>query len=232
MLRNLFPNGQYSFQDTATVAIASFSLESLRNMAWLGGGGYDLLALYIHDICYKEANGRIRNGIYCPVMFENLADPILTGREELGVPKLFSDISISKNESSGLVKVSWRGAQWAELEWKDMQKDENASNGAPGIGTSEGLLVHKYIPSTGGGKPDADYDILILNDPASSSIRSRYTAAAANVRLEIKDLGAKALPTLQPVIGRLAELPIYEIMGGTLTEYQGVSDLSNLERLN
>ena len=228
LLRNLFPNGQYSFEKPDTVAVASLSLESLDKMAWLAGGGYDLLALYIHDVCYKQADGRIIKGTYCPVMIENLADPILTGREELGVPKLFSDIEISRTESSCLAKVSWRGAQWAELEWKDLRQDSTSAEGTQE--SNEGLLVHKYIPSTGNsnfGRADADYDVLIPNDREMSAVRSRFAACPADVRLEIKDLGWEKLPTLHPVVSRLAELPVFETLGAAVVEYQGVPDFSN-----
>jgi hypothetical protein len=210
------------------VAKASFSVDTLQNMAWLGGGGYDLLALYVHGVCYKEADGRVRKGTYCPIMLENLADPILTGREELGIPKMFSDIKILKDATSHRAEISWRGAHWATLELDELQRVETDPNP---IDRGEGLLVHKYIPSTEVGKPDADYDILHLTD-STPTIRSIQASRPENIILDINDLGEKVLPTFHPVVSRLAELPILEIVCGTLTEYQGVGDFSNLHRLS
>ncbi len=79
LLRNMFPNSQYSFEKADTVATASFSLESLENLEWLGGRGYDVFAFYIHGVSYKLGDGQVLKGTYCPVMFGNLADSILTG---------------------------------------------------------------------------------------------------------------------------------------------------------
>lgn len=228
LLRNLLPNDRYYFESKDTVAKASLSLESLQNMAWLGGGGYELLALYIHGVCYKGSDGRVRKGNYCPIMFENLADPIVTGREELGIPKVFSDIEMSKNATSCRAEMSWRGAHWGTLELTGLQATERDPTKVDG---GEGLLVHKYIPSPEIGKPDADYDILHLHDPRPL-VKSVLTADPKTARLGIHDLGQKSLPTLHPIISRLAELPILEVVGASVKEVQGVADLSNMLRLN
>ena len=191
LLRNLLPNNQYSLEKPDTVALAELSLESLDKLSWLGGSGYDLLALYIPGVVHKSADGTLVKGKYCPTMFENLADPILTGREELGVPKMFSDIAISRTDSSCAANISWRGAQWAELKWSNLQKPGDATvldqpNGGGG------LLLHKYIPATGRGKlaePDADDAVFIGDQPDMSSLLSSSVVPAADVTLKITDLG-------------------------------------------
>lgn len=202
-------------------------------MAWLGGGGYDLLALYIHDVCYRQNDGQIVKGTFCPVMFENLADPILSGREELGVPKLFSDIDISRDDTSCRATISWRGAQWAEFQWKDLEEDASALNqDEDPIG---GLLVHKYNPATGRkhvGEADADYAVFIPEEAGISTVKSRLVANKNDLHVKISDLGQKALPTLHPVVSRLAEIPIFDYLEATVTSYQGVSDLAGARRID
>lgn len=233
ILRNLFPNERYSFEKRDTVAVASFSLQSLANMAWLGGGGYDLLALYIHDVCYRQHNGQIVKGTFCPVMFENLADPILSGREELGVPKMFSDIEISRSSTSCRATLSWRGAQWAEFQWKTLKEDTTTMDQAEDpIG---GLLVHKYIPATGRKGPqdaDANYAVFIPEEPGVSTIKSKSVTIKSDLGVKITDLGWQKLPTLHPIVRRLSEIPIFEFLEGGLTGYQGVSDLAGAQRLD
>ena len=232
LLRNLLPNSQYSLEKPDTVAIAELSVESLDKMNWLGGGGYDLLALYIPNVLYKSADDIVTKGKYCPIMFENLADPILVGREELGVPKMFSDIAISRADNSCVAKISWRGAQWAELGWRNLQKPNSAPVDEPKADGS--LLVHKYIPATGKSKtaqPDADHAVLIPNQLNVSSLLSKSVAKAADCKVEIDNLGCERLPTLHPIVQRLAELPILEVVEGAVTEYRGVPDLSNARRL-
>ena len=175
LLRTLFPNSSYKFNRTDTVAVASFSVQTLKNMAWLAGGSYDLLGFYIHDVEYTTHSGETLHGSYCPVMFENLADPILSGREELGYPKVFSDISISMGNEDGArtceAHIAWRGAEWATFRWHglspespppplptqvahiDTLSDSHQLNGhsdqTDGKNrTSQGLFVHKCVPAS------------------------------------------------------------------------------------
>jgi acetoacetate decarboxylase len=223
----MFPNACYQFSKPDTVANVTFAVESLRNLSWLAGGGYDLAALYVQDVCYKCPSGRVQEGTYCPVMFENLADPIITGREELGIPKVFSDIKIHSDGSSFRAEISWRGAEWAVMELKDLLPTKKLSSDH----LSGGLLVHKYIPSNDPDTPDADYDIMHSAD-ASIDVTSSLASDPKNVRLQIRDLGPDLLPTLHPIVSQLAELPIFEVVQASIVDYDGVPDLPRQVRLS
>ncbi|KAJ9635618.1 hypothetical protein H2204_005792 [Knufia peltigerae] len=228
LLRNLFPNGRYYFDKMDTIAYASFSLDSRRNLAWLGGHGYDSLGLYVYGVCYKTADDQVIKGTFCPILFENLADTITTGREELGLPTMFSDIQVTRDSTSYLAKVSWKGAQWAALELTGLQasaKDPAEVDGG------QGLLVHKYLPSTEVGKPDAQYDILYAPETDMATV-SLQSADVSSTRFGIHDIGQKALPTLHQVVSRLAEIPVFEVVGASVKEYRGLSEDSKIQRLS
>jgi acetoacetate decarboxylase len=214
-----------------TIAVASFSVETLSNMAWLGGGGYDLLGFYIHGVCVKDSNGKVRKGVYCPLMLENLTDPIITGREELGVPKLYSDIDIVEHGSDISVQIGWRGSTYAEFSWKNLRRKgrEDAVNTEEHA--SEGLLVHKYMPSHKISEPICENDVLLNKSGTTSSILSQRVSVPADTGIKIEDLGVEHLPTLHHIVSRLAELPVLEVLGGSVTEYQGVTDFSEVEIL-
>ncbi|KAH8815293.1 hypothetical protein F5884DRAFT_663124 [Xylogone sp. PMI_703] len=236
LVQNLLPNDNYSIDGPpGTAAVASFSLEMMDKLAWLGGGGYDIFALYIHNVNYKQADGKMRTGTYCPIMIENLADPIITGREELGVPKMFSDIEISKDESSYAARVSWRGYEWARMRWKNLRKCNNTSITPDGSAKSEGLLVHKFIPATGDPeycRSDADYAVLIPYQPELSRTLAKFSADPKDTQIIINSPDEQKLPTLWPVVTRLAEIPIFEVIEANVVQIQGIPDLSNAERLN
>lgn len=53
--------------------------------------------------------------LYLPVLFEDFADPIISGREEIGFPKVFSSIDVNKLQESHYVSTSWRGAIWGRM---------------------------------------------------------------------------------------------------------------------
>ncbi|MCJ1471568.1 hypothetical protein MMC13_000208 [Lambiella insularis] len=261
LLRTLFPNSSYRFAKTDTVAVASFSVQTLKNLHWLAGGGYDLLGLYFHDVQYTTSTGEIVQGTYCPVMFENLADPILFGREELGFPKLFSDIAIDHDDRSKGVseaRVSWRGAEWAKLSWKDLKKrpqeavadvaaiertTENSDRAQPvthdstdGQDQAQGLFVHKCVPVSdmvdrGKHRADAEYDVFYLSYFGAKGTKTTKILKAAHADVNINDLGFQKLPTLHHIVKRLMEIPVFEVMVASIVEAEGIGDLLGARRL-
>ncbi|KAK0933176.1 hypothetical protein LTR29_015252 [Friedmanniomyces endolithicus] len=232
VLRCLFPSDCYSFKTRDTVQFATLTLQTLDRLAWLGGGGYSLLAFYIHGVCYQQEDGKLVEGKYCPVMVENLADPIITGREELGIPKVFSDIDIRRSGTSLRATVAWRGTTWAELHWSKLSAPETPGRSPTPFTISEDLLVHKYIPSSGkSGVADADYPVLIRTKPESSRIVSRQECPPEKASFSFVDAGVKALPTLSNIAEALAEVPVYSIVSASVVEKEGVSDFSDVTAL-
>ncbi|OAA39915.1 FAD binding domain protein [Beauveria brongniartii RCEF 3172] len=77
-----------------SVAYALYVHTSLQNLDWLGGKGHDYFAFLLHGIVYREKDGSTVTGSFVAVMWRNLTDPIMTGREELGCPKLFCDLGV------------------------------------------------------------------------------------------------------------------------------------------
>ena len=241
LLLNLFPNSSYKFAKSDTVALASFSIQAMKNLDWLGGGSYNLLGFYIHDVQYTALSGEIFYGSYCPVMFADLVDPILLGREKLGVPQLYSDILVLTNkEDDGTdyeVRVSWRGAEWAKFIWQGLQEqhqqichDEVTMKGNSLETHGEGIFVHKYVPASDGNesKPgkadaDADYDVMIPTAELGEATTKRVREAKHS-EFQISDLGVKQLPTLHHIISRLAEIPVFDVVHGNIVECKGASD--------
>lgn len=250
----MFQSERYSFEKPDTVATASFSLEALEHLEWLGGRGYALFALYIHGLLYKLADGQTVKGTYCPIMFENQTDPILTGmtfhtnsylscltqtgREELGLPKLFSDIDISQGESSCKATFSWRGQSWGKLGIGDLQRDTSTNGHVPtkSQDVGDGLFVHKCVPASGTkqrGQRDAEYDVFLPNRPETSCLQSRRVASPSNLRLSIRTFDDwKDMPTLQLPVNRLAEIPVFEFIEWVVIIHKGVPDFSDAQQLN
>ena len=61
-----------------------------KQVDWLAGHGYNLVGVSAAAV-FKGAEETLQ-GDYTLVMWENLADPILTGRELQGIPKIYADI--------------------------------------------------------------------------------------------------------------------------------------------
>ncbi|KAJ5218220.1 uncharacterized protein N7498_000319 [Penicillium cinerascens] len=235
LLRNLLPSPAYSLISPDTVAEASVSVQSIQGLPWLSGKGYELITFRFHGVQYCRQDGSTIQGSYCPVLFENLTDPILTGREELGWPKLFSDIVVQQpSDAEYHAVVSWNRVQWASVSMTTLQ--EQAVEGPRKVNDTalpgrDCLLVHKYIPTTTD-QPcremaDADYAVLVKMSPPVVKRRLRTSAA----RFKITARGEQELPTLYPIVNRLAELPVFEIVDSTVEVVQGMDDFSTASRI-
>lgn len=237
LLQNLFPSDRYSFTSPSSVARASFSQTTLNGMDWLGGGGYRHIGLYIHGVKYTKENGDVIKGTYMPILFENLADPIVSGREELGMPKLFTAIDVYERQQSFRLQTSWQGAVWGHFELEDLEdQDRGTEKGTIGGEDDDGILVYRYIPKVGTaskGEAEAEYPVFVPHANESKVVPSQVTRVrkTKNAKVSIDGLGWDALPTLHHVVSRLAEIPIDEVIEGKITEGKGVPDVSSAMRI-
>lgn len=240
-LENLLPKG-FAFTSPGTLAFASISCTTLDGMTWLGGGGYSHCGLYIHGVNYTKRDGSKVFGTYLAVLFENLADPIITGRDELGMPKLFCDIAARVEGTEASISLAWRGAQFGEIKVSGLSTPQPppATNGEPAQRMpgppppppEQGQFAHRYVPAVGEpGKADADYAVFIpYPKPASGETEPQtLTTATASAKFEARDW--QSLPTIHHVAKGLAEMPIYAVEEAKVVRAQGVSDVSAAQRI-
>lgn len=238
LLQNLFPpnSTSYRFKSPGTVAYASFSQTTLGRMQWLGAGGYKHIGLYIHGVEYVKKNGDIVSGTYMPLLFESLTDPIVSGREELGMPKLYTSIDIHKRGSKSYrVNTGWEGAIWGNFVWDELvEADPNAESGNISGEDDDGILVYRYIPKVGWrnrGQPEAEYPVFVPYAEDSLQPKTQRVFKAKKASFKIDGMDWDALPTLHHIVSRLAELPVYEVVGAKIVEGTGVPDVRAAQRL-
>jgi acetoacetate decarboxylase len=82
-------------------AVVTVTYARNRNVDWLAGHGYNLIGVSVSALFNGEQEKL--QGNYTLVMWENLADPILTGRELQGIPKIYADI-----EDHSVVAGKWQ----------------------------------------------------------------------------------------------------------------------------
>jgi hypothetical protein len=124
-------------------------------------------------------------------MFENETWPIIGGREDLGVPKLYADISPCKILTNGSLRCE--ASLWGHLLFGLELSSPKEQNGivrlaANKIINSRFWLGYKYIPSLDG-PPDADYPTLTKND---TKIKELWFAKSGELffgNAEINDIG-------------------------------------------
>lgn len=240
-LRTLFPSEAFSFASPGTKVVATFKCMELSNLDWLGGGGYRLFGLWIHGVQYTLKDSSKLFGSFLPVLFENLSDPITTGREELGMPKLFSDIDITKEGNCTRINCSWGGTSFVDMEFGSLEEvapdlldhDTTPSLETPSQPPDNGEFVYRYIPSVGNkGKADAEYAVFIDNTSSTTKPTVVKTLVSVQPRVSIDGRDWKSLPTLCHVATALAEVPVYRIIRAKIEEGYGVGDFSHARRID
>lgn len=242
-VQNLLPPG-FSFFGPATVCEATLSCTTLDGMTWLGGGGYSFIKLSLHGLKYVKKDGQVIAGSFIPLVIENLADPIVTGRDELGMPKLFSDIDVQTTNNGASVELSWRGTTFCKMSLQGLQDqsvvNENADPpkaaagppGRPPPPPEAGEFVWRHVPTVGQpGKTDAEYPVLLPkpeNTQNGSDVRTKVTQ---NASIEFLPGSWQSLPSLYNITSVLSELPLYGVVEGKHITSSGVDDLSRAHRI-
>lgn len=86
-----------------------------RGVEWMAGGNYNLIAVNV-PVAYGHGSERIQ-GLYALVVWENKTCPILAGREQTGIPKIFADIEDAHQlEDRLFTSASYEGSAFLRIE--------------------------------------------------------------------------------------------------------------------
>lgn len=243
-LEHLLPPG-FSFANPATICEATLLCNTLDGMTWLGGGGYSFVMLCLHGVKYVKRDGEAVFGTFLPLLFENLADPIITGRDDLGMPKLFADIDVQHQGEAANVKISWRGTEFGRIKFKGLHTkpaEPLTTNGttasaepAPGPPPPPpeiGQFAWRYVPAVGQpGKSDAEYPVCVPNPSPEKFGKHAKVRVAEEASFEFVAHDWSKLPTIHNVVRALAEMPQYGVVEAKHTKSRGVDDLSSAYRI-
>ncbi|KAA9164400.1 acetoacetate decarboxylase [Amycolatopsis acidicola] len=189
----------------------------LSDLRWLAGRGYNIVRVRVPVL----VGGRAFD--YLPVLWENLPDAIMTGREELGYPKLYAEIP-GHTHTGGASRgsASWDGFTFVDLAVRDLVETSPGERN-PHTPRPEGVLVRKYIPRTGGAGADADY---VTMTPAGAQPPVVERAWTGSGRFAFHSATFAQLPTLHHVVNRLAALDVREFVDARILHTRGDGDLS------
>ena len=111
---------------------------------WLAGRGYNTFGVKFPAIAC--ANGETVHGTFLSVLWENLADPIISGREELGFNKLYCEIPEPRaHDGRYSIRCGWLRHAFFDMELSDLRD----APPAPSNPQNAGLLHYKFMPRTG-----------------------------------------------------------------------------------
>lgn len=226
----ILPEG-YECSEHPTVL---FEVMELRNLPWLAGRGYNTWGIYLNDVTCTRVSPPV-TASYLAVLFESFTDPITTGREELGFPKVWAELPDGLLEDGGasvMHTASWFEYEFMRLKIQDLVEkpvaESTLSSDTPQRFTHpvrNGILHHRYVPAVGEpGKHDASYATFNSGAPSKPPV-SRYFSAL-NATLEVFPGSFEQLPTLHSIVDAVAPLAKGKILEVAIHEIQGASDLS------
>ena len=207
--------------------LVSVEFTYMKEIPWLAGRGYNIFGVTwpaIFNGTEKRYTGKLLS-----VLWENLADPIITGREELGYNKIYCELP-EPIVVPGQVRclASWLGFQFAELSafnLKQLSPEEvKKETTRPSVG--DGMFHYKYIPRSGEwGQPDVAYATITPIVDTNTKVIEIWKGDGHLMFLKAT---WEELPTLVNIVNTFAGLEIKEYRGVTLTKTVGAKDLSDV----
>ncbi|MFA5490128.1 MAG: acetoacetate decarboxylase family protein [Candidimonas sp.] len=206
--------------------VVTVELQVFSELAWLAGRGYSTLNVKF-PVLFQGKKDRAR-GQLLAVIWENMADPIISGREELGYAKIFADIAPERNlDGKKLFSAGWGGHDFFTMQLSKL--DDVDTSTVPGP-ADDGVLHVKYVPGTGkSAPPDAHY--VTLTPHGGSTLRYERILAGEG-ELCFTESTWEQLPTLFHIVNALAHLPVLEWRGARYVQARGGKDLSDVRRLD
>jgi len=190
--------------------LLTVSVSCLTGLGWLAGRGYNIVQVQIPNVGFEGRDGRV-TGAFVPVVWENLADPIITGREELGMAKIYAEIPDHAPTEGGLLSsAAWLGYCFLQLEASAL------ADAPPPAEAPSPFLLWKYLPHTGDwGRADAEYMTVTGPDPNAPEVLT-HTYRRGEGTFRFNTARWEDMPTQYPIVNALAALPLHEFIGSAL----------------
>ena len=204
--------------------VARLEASYMSGIPWLAGRGYNTFGVTVPAVWEGQETVA---GDLVAVLFENLADPIITGREELGWNKLWCELpDLERVADAATCRASWLGFQFARVQLSGLRPVDVSPPAAAG----RPLLSYKYIPASGDwGSADVAYATVVPVQDAGAQVTEMWRGDAT---IEIAEARWDDLPTLFRIVNGLAALPRLEVLDATLTRALGSDDLYTIRKLS
>lgn len=175
-------------------------------LPFLAGGGYRLATVQVAAQFDGEQDHV--EGDYILVMFENKTRPVLGGREHLGVPKQYADISPVKELPNGHLRCE--ASLWGHLLFGIDLPPLRKQNALVRLIANRQInarpwLAYKYISALDG-PPDADYPTITKND---SQLEKLWLGKTGEVYYG--DPGPEDVAYIRGVVDALKTLPVRRV---------------------
>ncbi|KAK5216029.1 hypothetical protein LTR72_010905 [Exophiala xenobiotica] len=226
-VETLLPHESFSFETPGDEVYCTWAALDLQNLGWLEGRGY------IHDVTVKGETETV-TGDYLTVLYEGMADPVTSGREELGTAKLYAELSEIAIDTEYTLEAKWEGFTFIKVHITGLKEVPIGSEKPKtSFGPSDGILHYKYIPATGRpGFADAEYPCITpFKDPPAKGVPLKE-AVGTQGKVTLDTGTWHNLPTMHHVVDALSKLKVKEIVDSRLFWQRGSDDIPNQRAVN
>lgn len=190
--------------------VLSVSATTNRQCDWLAGRSYNIVGVSVPFVRFKGKEDEVE-GSYCLVLWEDLTHPILTGREQTGVPKIYAEI-----EDTRLHMDRWHscastfGTTFVNISLENVKEasDEEVAtiNADKPVGN---MMAWRYIPNVGRPGAALSHATLFPQQPGDT-----LKAWHGEPNVTWNPVTWEQSPTQFSIINALAGLPILEYRWG------------------
>ena len=204
--------------------LVTVSANYMTEIEWLAGRGYATLGLSF-PARYRGTRDDV-TGQFLTVLWENLTDPIITGREELGFSKIYCELPTPTSlRGEHHITASWLGFRFLDMRIGNLAAPEPAPSSSPAASPSAGTLHYKYMPRTGEwGTADSVYAVLTPAETPNRRVLEHYVGEG---ELRFHAARWEDMPTQYNIVNAFAGLTIREYRGAAFSKTVGSKDLSD-----
>ena len=210
--------------------VVTVSATYMKEIEWLAGRGYNTLGVSF-SVQFNGERDQAK-GNFLSVLWENLTDPILTGREEIGFSKIYCELPEPRVlQGTTTCQASWMGFNFMDMSVYNLNQVELQKPISSTTKNEEltGTLHYKYIPHTGGfpsswGKADIAYVVLTPEKTPNRIVTEMWRGEG---KVLFHHARWEDLPTQYTIVNTLSQLEIIEPRGASIVKSIGGKDLSD-----
>lgn len=204
--------------------VVTVAASYITEIEWLAGRGYNTLGVSFPVVFTGQVDHVTGN--FLTVLWENLTDPIITGREELGYAKIYCELPAPVVlHGTTHCTASWLGFKFLDLTVSALTPLSTEEIHAASATASDGTLHYKYIPRTGAwGQADAEYAVLTPAATPNRVVQAMWRGTGA---VQFHAARWEDLPTQYIIVNTFQALTIREYRGATVVQTVGAKDLSD-----